>query len=53
MEKAFRKFGLGNYLGYDLIGKRGFIPGSDYYDRWYPNKLGATTIIQFNGQVRS
>ena len=46
-KKHLEKFGLGNYLGYDLpIGKRGFIPGSDYYDRWYPNKnWGATTII--------
>ncbi len=46
-KKHLEKFGLGNYLGYDLpIGKRGFIPGSDYYDRWYPKKnWGATTII--------
>ncbi len=41
------KFGLGNYLGYDLpIGKRGFIPGSDYYDRWYQKgRWGPTTVI--------
>ena len=40
-KKHLEKFGLGNYLGYDLpIGKRGFIPGSDYYDRWYPKKIG-------------
>lgn len=41
------KFGLGNYLGYDLpIGKRGFIPGSAYYDRWYTQgSWGPTTII--------
>ncbi|MEK9612904.1 MAG: penicillin-binding transpeptidase domain-containing protein, partial [Flavobacteriaceae bacterium] len=41
------KFGLGNYLGYDLpIGRKGFIPGSEYYDRWY-QKGGwkASTII--------
>jgi penicillin-binding protein 2 len=41
------KFGLGNYLGYDLpIGRKGFIPGSAYYDRWY-QKGGwkASTII--------
>ena len=45
-KKHLEKFGLGNYLGYDLpIGKRGFIPGSDYYDRWYPKNWGATTII--------
>ena len=41
------KFGLGNYLGYDLpIGKRGFIPSSSYYDRWYSKgRWGPTTII--------
>ena len=31
-----KSFGLGDYLGYDLfIGKRGFIPESDYYNRFY------------------
>ncbi|MDA7808471.1 penicillin-binding protein 2 [Flavobacteriaceae bacterium] len=41
------KFGLGDYLGYDLpIGKPGFIPDSGFYNRWYPKgKWGATTII--------
>ena len=41
------KFGLGNYLGYDLpIGKRGFIPSSSYYDRWYSKgNWGPTTVI--------
>jgi penicillin-binding protein 2 len=41
------KFGLGNYLGYDLpIGKKGFIPNSNYYDRWYQKgRWGGTTII--------
>ena len=41
------KFGLGNYLGYDLpIGKKGFIPGSDYYNSWYQNGgWGPTTVI--------
>lgn len=41
------KFGLGNYLGYDLpIGKRGFIPSSSYYDRWYSKgRWGPTSII--------
>lgn len=29
-------FGLGDFLGYDLpSGKRGFIPGSKFYDRFY------------------
>ncbi|MGA0896043.1 MAG: penicillin-binding protein 2 [Flavobacteriaceae bacterium] len=41
------KFGLGNYLGYDLpTGKKGFIPSSNYYNRWYPKgSWGASTII--------
>ncbi len=41
------RFGLGNYLGYDLpIGKKGFIPGSDYYNRWYRNGAwSAPTVI--------
>jgi len=42
-----KSFGLGNFLGYDLpIGKKGNIPNSAYYDKWYPDfKWGATTII--------
>ena len=29
-------FGLGNYIGYDLPpGKKGLIPSSDFYNRWY------------------
>jgi len=42
-----KSFGLGNYLGYDLpIGKKGFIPESDYYDGLYgENRWGASTII--------
>jgi penicillin-binding protein 2 len=41
------KFGLGNYLGYDLpIGKPGFIPDSEYYNQWYPKgSWGATTVV--------
>ena len=40
-------FGLGDYLGYDLpIGKKGFIPGSSYYNQWYAKgSLGPTTVI--------
>ncbi|MBL6592177.1 MAG: penicillin-binding protein 2 [Flavobacteriaceae bacterium] len=39
-------FGFGNFLGYDHpTGKRGFIPGSDYYNRWYKNSWGASTTI--------
>ena len=40
-------FGLGSYLGYDLsIGQKGFIPNSNYYDKYY-QKGGwkASTII--------
>lgn len=33
-----KKFGLGNYLGYDLpVGQKGLIPDADYYNRWYPS----------------
>ena len=43
------RFGLGNYLGYDLpIGKPGFIPGSDYYNRWYPEKNWSSTTVVSN-----
>ncbi len=40
-------FGLGDYLGYDLpIGKKGFVPNSDYYSKFYKNNSwGASTII--------
>ena len=42
-----KSFGLGNYLGYDLaIGKKGFIPESDYYNRFYGNnRWGSSTTI--------
>ncbi|GAB5399015.1 MAG: penicillin-binding protein 2 [Aureisphaera sp.] len=34
--KHLTSFGLGNYLGYDLpVGKRGLIPNSEYYNRYY------------------
>ena len=42
-----KSFGLGDYLGYDLsIGQKGFIPDSNYYNKWY-KKDGwhASTII--------
>jgi len=33
-----KSFGLGNFMGYDLPpGRKGHIPTSKYYDRWYPN----------------
>ena len=42
-----KSFGLGDYLGYDLsIGKKGFIPESDYYNRFYGNnRWGSSTTI--------
>lgn len=34
---AVKKFGLGNYLGYDLpVGQKGLIPDSKFYNRVYP-----------------
>ena len=46
-KKHVESFGLGNYLGYDLpIGKKGFIPNSDYYDKTYDyQNWNASTII--------
>ena len=39
-------FGFGNYLGYDHpTGKPGFIPQSEYYNRWYNNSWRAATTI--------
>ncbi len=33
-----KSFGLGNYLHNDLsVGRPGFIPHGDFYDKWYPN----------------
>ena len=42
-----KSFGLGNYLNNDLpIGKKGMIPNSDFYDRWYPDfRWGPTTNL--------
>ena len=43
------RFGLGNYLGYDLpIGKKGFIPGSTYYDRVYRKGAWSTPTVISN-----
>ena len=46
-KKHLQSFGLGNYLGYDLaVGKPGYIPGADYYNRAYGEKgWKAPTII--------
>ena len=42
-----KSFGLGNYLNNDLpVGKKGVVPDSEYYDRWYPDYIwGATTTL--------
>ncbi|WP_177761117.1 penicillin-binding protein 2 [Flavobacterium sp. I3-2] len=48
-----KSFGLGQFLGYDLpIGRKGQIPNSEYYDKWYPNGgwKGTTTISNAIGQ---
>lgn len=48
-----KSFGLGSFLGYDLpIGRKGQIPNSEYYDRWYPKGgwKGTTTISNAIGQ---
>ena len=39
-------FGFGNYLGYDHpTGKPGFVPDSDYYNRFYNKSWRAVTTI--------
>ncbi|MBB1138402.1 penicillin-binding protein 2 [Myroides sp. WP-1] len=51
--KHLESFGLGQFLGYDLPeGRKGHIPNSAYYDRWYPNKgwKSTTTISNAIGQ---
>lgn len=51
--KHIKSFGLGDYLGYDLsIGKKGFIPESSYYNRFYGNNRwsASTTISNSIGQ---
>jgi len=42
-----KSFGLGSFMGYDLpAGRKGHIPDSRYYQRWYPNGgWRSTTII--------
>jgi penicillin-binding protein 2 len=36
--KHLNSFGLGNFMGYDLpTGRKGHIPTSKFYDRYYPN----------------
>ena len=52
-KKHVESFGFGKYLGYDHpIGRPGLIPGSNYYDKWYPNGgwKAATTISNGIGQ---
>ncbi|MHC5308809.1 penicillin-binding protein 2 [Myroides sp. LJL116] len=51
--KHLQSFGLGQFLGYDLPeGRKGHIPDSNYYDRWYPNGgwRSTTTISNSIGQ---
>lgn len=45
--EGVKSFGLGNYLNNDLpIGKKGMIPTSEFYDRWYPDfRWGPTTNL--------
>ena len=45
--KEDKSLGLGNYLNNDLpIGKKGMIPTSEFYDRWYPDfRWGPTTNL--------
>lgn len=50
--KHLNSFGLGEYLGYDLpVGRPGFIPDSDYYNRayMYPTYKWYSTATISNG----
>ena len=50
---SVKKFGLGNYLGYDLpVGQKGLIPNAAYYNKYYPMKnwKAVTTISNAIGQ---
>ena len=51
--KHLNSFGLGNYLGYDLlVGKKGFVPDADYYNFWYKKGgwKSATVVSNAIGQ---
>lgn len=44
-----KSFGLGNFLGYDLpIGKRGTIPDTSFYNKWYGRKRWYSTFTISN-----
>ena len=45
--EGVKSFGLGNFLKNDFpIGKKGMIPNSEFYDRWYPDfRWGPTTNL--------
>ena len=45
-----KSFGFGDYLDNDFIsGTKGFIPGSDYYDRYYKkNRWKSSTILSMS-----
>ncbi len=51
--KHLSSFGLGNYMGYDLrSGRPGYVPNSEFYNKWYPNHrwYATTTISNAIGQ---
>ncbi len=46
---SVKKFGLGNYLGYDLpVGQKGLIPNAAYYNRVYPKDRWRVTYTISN-----
>ncbi|TFG75878.1 MAG: penicillin-binding protein 2 [Flavobacteriales bacterium] len=48
-EKHVKSFGLGDFLHYDLPeGKRGRIPGKEYYDKWYGDNRWSSSYIISN-----
>ncbi|MGB6268945.1 MAG: penicillin-binding transpeptidase domain-containing protein, partial [Olleya sp.] len=44
-----KSFGLGDYLGYDLVvGRKGRIPDSKFYDKWYGKNRWSSTFMTSN-----
>ncbi len=47
--KHVKSFGLGDYLGYDLVvGRKGRIPDSKFYDKWYGKNRWSSTFMTSN-----
>ncbi|QLG45807.1 penicillin-binding protein 2 [Costertonia aggregata] len=48
-EKHIKSFGLGDYLGSDIYtGRKGRIPGKEFYDKWYGDNRWSSSFIISN-----